>query len=388
MDDLQCSRLRMLQAAIETRSPSALADFWAEVEQQGAPLIERAEDNQCCVTFLWRDDGSTRRVDVIQDWGADGIREHHMTRLPETDVWYKTRVMLSDTRTTYQLAPEPLPAAHAGGVPFMPDPLNPNRFLAYADESGFQIWFSLLQLPDAPAQSWIDAPVPAGTVTLHTPLGDGRRVWVYTPAAEPPYSLLTVFDGRLAKDRLNLPKMLDVRVADGSIRPTAALLIDNLDRRELMCVPEFADYVARQVIPWARVTLPVTHDPARTVVTGASYAGLCAAYLGLRHSDTFGGVLSQTGWFRWHPDDDSEHEWLARQFAASPRLPLHFYLDVGSLENARMLDGGPSQLVVNRHLRDVLRAKGYDVTYREYSGGHDASSTQRPLFDALPVMLG
>jgi enterochelin esterase family protein len=53
-----------------------------------------------------------------------------------------------------------------------------------------------------------------------------------------------------------------------------------------------------------------------------------------------------------------------------------------------MLDGGPSQLVVNRHMRDVLRAKGYEVIYREYSGGHDYSSIQNPLFDALPLILG
>jgi enterochelin esterase family protein len=165
------------------------------------------------------------------------------------------------------------------------------------------------------------------------------------------------------------------------------LLIDNPDRRELNCVPEFADYVIQRIVPWARHTFTVTHDPARTVITGSSFAGLCAAFLGLRYPDVFGGVLSQTGWFRWHPDGDPEHEWLARQFIASPAQPVRFYLDVGILENARMSDGGPSQLVANRHMRDVLRAKGYEVIYREYSGGHDYSSVQNPLFDALPLML-
>jgi enterochelin esterase family protein len=387
MSDLLSQRLRNLHASIEAGRTSALDHFWTEIEEQGTPIIEPAGTGYCHVTFLWRDDGSTRHVDVIQDWGADGIREHAMTRLPGTDLWYITRVMPSDTRTTYQLAPDPLPAGTPDGVPFVTDPLNPHQFSPYFDESGFRIWFSHLVLPDAPAQPWINTDVPAGTLTLHTPLDDTRRIWVYQPAAPPPYSLLVVFDGRLALDPLNLPQMLDWQIAEGKIRPTLALFIDNPDRRELACDPDFAAYVAQRVIPWARSTFSIIPEAARTVITGASFGGLCAAYLGLRYPHIFGGVLSQTGWFRWHPDDDAEHEWLARQFIASPMHSVRFYLDVGVLENARMLDGGPSQLVANRHLRDVLRAKGYAVLYHEYSGGHDLSSLQSPLFDALPLLL-
>lgn len=312
-----------------------------------------------------------------------------MTHLSGTNIWYKTRLMPSDTRTTYQLAPEPLPADRAGGFPLMPDPLNPHQFSPYFDETGFKIWFSHLVLPEAPPQPWMNTDAPAGTITLHTPFEDGRRIWVYTPntTIPSPYSLLLVFDGRLAVDMLHMPSMLDLRLSEGKIRPTVTLFIDTPDRAELICVPEFADYVTRQIIPWARSTFPLTQDAARTVICGASYGGLCAAYHALHHPDIFGGVLSQTGWFRWHPQNDNEHQWLAREFINHPVQPVRFYLDAGVLETARMMDGGPSQLVANRHMRDVLRAKGYEVQYREYSGGHDSSSTQNPLFDALPLLL-
>jgi enterochelin esterase-like enzyme len=387
MSEFLSARLRDLQTRVESGNASALSDFWIEIEKQGTPIIEPAEGGYCHVTFLWCDDGSTHGVDAIQDWGADGIREHVMTRLPGTDIWYKTRVMRTDTRTTYQLAPDPLPAVNS--VPYIPDPLNPNRFSTYFDESGFTIWFSLLVLPDAPPQPWINTDAPGGTVTLYTPFEDDRRFWLYTAstAVSPPYSLQVALDGRLAVEILKLPRMLDLQIDRGTIRPTAALFIDTPDRRELHCVPEFAEYIAQRVLPWVRSRVPVTQDSASTVISGSSFGGLCAAYVGLHYPDVFGVVLSQTGWFRWHPDDDLEHEWLARAFIDSPTLPIRFYLDVGNLENARMSDGGPSQLVANRHMRDVLRAKGYHVMYREYSSGHDYSSIQNPLFDALPLVL-
>ncbi|HEU4745475.1 MAG TPA: hypothetical protein VFS61_09575, partial [Anaerolineales bacterium] len=94
-------------------------------------------------------------------------------------------------------------------------------------------------------------------------------------------------------------------------------------------------------------------------------------------------VLSQTGWFRWHPEADHEHHWLTRQFRDAPHLPLRWWLQVGKLEVARMLDGGPSQLAANRNLRDILQARNYFVSYHEYSGGHDASSLEHPLTKAL-----
>jgi enterochelin esterase family protein len=64
-----------------------------------------------------------------------------------------------------------------------------------------------------------------------------------------------------------------------------------------------------------------------------------------------------------------------------------FWLQVGNLEIAQMLDGGPTQLAANQHMLHTLQAKGYRVAYREYSGGHDISSLEFPLSQALIDVL-
>ena len=70
------------------------------------------------------------------------------------------------------------------------------------------------------------------------------------------------------------------------------------------------------------------------------------------------------------------------QYVESPKAPLRFYLEAGSFEND-IWGGGGDILETSRHLRDVLRAKGYEVQYREFAGGHDYLTWRGSLADGL-----
>jgi enterochelin esterase family protein len=309
-----------------------------------------------------------------------------MIRLPDSDLWYYTRRLPSDTRTTYQLSPSSS-LDPSQSAPYQLDPLNQEIYTVYPSEEGNDIRFSLLELPNAPELPWRQrhAVEPGGTVQLHKPFADQRRLWTYLPPirTEATLPLLVVFDGRLYKELLHLPEMLDYLINQGQIPPVAALLVDNMDRSELLCQPEFSRYMTGQVLPWLRASYPVTNDPRLNLVIGSSYGGLAAAFLGFQYPEVWGTVLSQTGWFRWHPEEDPEHHWLTGHFSRAPRLPLRFWLQVGKLEVAQMLDGGPSQQAANQYFRDALLGKDYPVSYYEYSGGHDMSSLEYPLAKAL-----
>ena len=153
----------------------------------------------------------------------------------------------------------------------------------------------------------------------------------------------------------------------------------------------------------------VTTDPNRTVVGGYSSSGFAAAYLGLRHSEVFGNVISQSGSFWWAPDHNGGYcgplcrdlgyepdpntdattdvNWMAKQFFAQPKLPLRFDLEAGVFEVDRYGKGGDI-LEPTRALRDVLLAKGYEVHYQQFVGGHDGLSWRGTLGDALIALLG
>jgi len=48
---------------------------------------------------------------------------------------------------------------------------------------------------------------------------------------------------------------------------------------------------------------------------------------------------------------------------------MRFVVDVGGAEDSEMNANGLTFKAANAHLRDALRANGYDVEYREVAGG-------------------
>jgi enterochelin esterase-like enzyme len=80
------------------------------------------------------------------------------------------------------------------------------------------------------------------------------------------------------------------------------------------------------------------------------------------------------------------HRTAVEAIIASHKLPLAFYLDAGS-EEIDFSGYGNSVLLTTRNLRDVLLAKGYDVHFQEFAGGHDYLGWRGTLADGLIVLM-
>lgn len=383
-------RLSVLKNELEHGNRSALERFWAEAKGN-APLVEKFPNKEdlLLVTFLWR--GGSGTSSVLLQGGPPTPPQKWLTRLADTDLWFRTDPMPEDARFTYGYEVRTNQNISLE-VDAVPDALNNRSF----DGRTF------VELPAARPQPWIERlpGVPEGKITLSKIeskcLGAERDIGVYTPAGYSskgkPCNILIVFDGQAYHELVPLPVILDNLIAQAQISPTIAIGIPNptheIRQRDLHCYDPFADFVAKELIPWARKHYNISTDPRRAVVAGSSAGGLTAAFCAFRYSKVFGNALSQSGSF-WYapgqsdsvPDYLQDRGWLTRQFVSSPRLPVRFFIETGRFEiQAQVLD--------HHRIRDVLETKGYAVIYREYNGGHDYFNWRGTFGDALIALLG
>lgn len=407
LETLASPRLAALQKELEAGNRTALENFWQGVAKQGAPLVEpvKGKSRYVWLTFLWRAKEEIKNVVVWSDLGNwRDLATLQMTRMADTDLWYKTYRVRDDARFPYRLSvndsliPFYTEARAKQPTKFQSDPLNPRQYDFFKPTI-----YSVVELRAAPSLALITRPpdVPksqGGRIDHFTSsiLNNEHRVWIYTPpgykAEGKPYNLLLLFDGSGYVSLIPAPVVLDNLLAKKLIPPTVALLVDSgsgeARDRELTCNPQFAEFITKELLPWIRERYHVTTDPSQTVVGGASFGGLAAACVAMKHPEIFGNVLAQSGSFWWKPENEEKYEWLTRQFVASPKLPIRFHLQIGLLENlSTARAGSPTMLVASRHLRDVLKAKGYSVQLQEINGGHDFFNWQAGLADGLTSLL-
>jgi len=393
-------RLVQLTGELAGGSPAALEIFWQEIAGLGSPLIEPlpGNDQDCLVTFLYRSAGEESKIGLVSNLTGRLGDYEEMAHLTGTDIWYITHKLPKDTRETYQFSVDGLNSV---------DLLNPRRQLFPLDEdTGVGGWeSSIFELPDSPLQPW-STPfqgVPTGELVKHyfrsEILGNEYPVWIYTPPGYStdgePYGFLLILDGWFYVHMIPVNTIMDNLLANSKLPPLVAVMIGSLSygevrKRDYGCYPPYIDFLTKELLPWARQEVHLTDDPKQTAIVGASRGGLMAGYIAMKLPGIFGNVIAQSGSFGWRPEAEREPDWLARQYAGQPQLPLRFYLEAGCFEtDLMMVDGYAINLLSsNRHLRDVLQAKGYSVYYQEFSGGHSSVIWRGTLVDGLLALLG
>lgn len=390
--------ITLLRQHLAAEGQSAVQHFWAAIAQKGSPLVEPipGDPDFSFVTFLWHGNGQTRNV-VLFDGVADFDARSRLTQLDGTDVWYKTYRVRNDARFAYYLSPnDPLTSVNdIKGDDAMKrrlamlqiDPLNPHRcpttFGAYGGEASY------VELPRARPLLWSSsvAYIPKGkvvTTSIHSnALQKDKKLWIYTPPGFKQngsrYPLLVLFDGDRNVDWI--PKVLDLLISEHRLPPIVAVMTDDsvpsARRTELPCNPQFADFLAKELVPWAHEHEHATTQPQRTIVAGSSYGGLAAVFASLRHPEVFGNVISLSGSFWWKPDGSTQAEWLIHLVQTSPASSAHFHVEVGLMESY------PLQIDSNRRMRDALLSKGYPATYFEYDGGHSFLNWSQGMVSGL-----
>jgi enterochelin esterase family protein len=389
--------VRSLTTASAAGRPTAVAAFWTRVAQAGAPLVEaHTHRDSSLVTFVFRGDSTVRSVRLVSGLNAvlvDGIAADfaalgEMARLAGTDVWYLTCVVGRDVRVSYRFA---VTTARDSGTEIV-DSLNAHVYRP--DRPALTA--SLLELPNAPPQPWHERPREMGAWRQRqVPDRDGRMndVFVYLPGGfdrdrAAPYPVLIGLDSYSFGTGMPGARIMDYLIETGAIPPTVMVAANVPGGTGFAQMELTAGYVVDSLLPRLRGEFNLTGDPRGVVIAGTSRRGLIAAYTAFRRPESVGNVLSLSGSFHWKPDDSAEYEWLTHRFALDPIRPIRLFVAAGNIETVvTPTNRGHYMVATNRHLRDVLVARGYDLTYWEFAGAHSDLSWQDGLARGLVVLL-
>jgi enterochelin esterase family protein len=326
-------------------------------------------------TFIWKGDSAPQFVSELSDWEVDR-RSKPFKLTSDRRIWSITLSLPRDAYLEY----------------FLYDPASQERFLdplnKRAVSNGLGDRNNFFYMPDAkPSPFAIRRPdVRSGTVTRHRVDADylqdnaQRDVYLYKPPVGGAVPLLIVYDGSDYLQRARLATTVDNLIAEKRIQPIAMAFLQN--GRSRRTVEYFGSdatltWLDRDVLPLARQhlrLLDLRDHPGAYGVLGASAGGLMAMYTGLRMPQIFGKVLCQSGVF-----SIDERDLVVMDLVRYGQgRNLQIWMDVGTLDDL---------LEDNRRMVALLDKRQYNVSYREFSAGHNYTAWRDDVWRGLEAIF-
>ena len=339
----------------------AVNPLLAKVMSTGNPIIEGRK-----ATIVWRGKTAPLLVNDFHNW-EDGPQK--MEPLGK-NLWVFSMLLSQYAYMEYAFL-------DSKSGERITDPFNPKRIW-----NGVNSYNHFFYMPSATPTHLIypNEGIPRGIISRHKVptgefiVGSTRTVYLYQPPVNGPVPLVVVYDGVDYLKRANLNVIVDNMIAGGRIRPFAMAMIQNGGSArsvEYVCSDSTLGFIIEHLLPLAKQNLKLS-SPAESPygVLGASLGGLMALYTGLRASQIFGKVLSQSGAFLV-----PGHEFVVVDLVRyAPRPKIEIWMDVGRYEG--LLDG-------NHKMVGFLKEKNYNVAYHEFYGGHNYTAWKNDIWRGL-----
>jgi enterochelin esterase family protein len=354
-------------SAGRSREVDALVSY---VRQAGTAM---AEDST--LTLIYR--GSAGHVFVAGDPNGWEPGKDEMKRLPGTDLFSLSWNLDPAARIEYKLVVDSA---------WLLDPLNTFRAAGgFGENSEVRMpryRFPGETLPRGVPHGNIDTASFTGTVS-------GRRTafYVYLPpgyrTGTGRYPVLYVTDGGEFLSRASMNVVLDNLIAQGEIVPLIAVFLeprtDPADPRTDTRMSDYAlndgfiDALSGELRPYLMRRYRMLDGHRNTAIMGASMGGLIATYAAFTHPEIFGLCAAQSPSYQWKNDT------LITMIRSGPVKDFRMYLCTGTIRDAERRA---------RVVRDIMREKGYAITYAEYPESHNWLNWRGRLGELLRTFWG
>ena len=349
-----------------TSLPTAERGAVVDSFMSAVPGFPFAEADVFCY-FIYR--GSTNSVAVAGDFNGWNPTNANLSRLADTNFWYREYVFEADARLDYKLV--------LNGSQWILDPRNPNTV-----SGGFGP-NSELAMPDyvQPTEIAANPAIAHGSVfdtTITSAiLGNSRPIRIYTPpgyaaATTDSFPMILFHDGLEYLALANVKNIFDNLIDQQRIQSLIGVFVHPIDRNNELGFTkrlQYEAFIIDELMPLVTSRYRIKSDPAARAMTGPSLGGLITTQICYNHPDVFGlaAPFSPSYW--------ANDRVVFNEVVNGPVQPLKFYLDWGTYEPSIMMDG--------RLMRDYLDTAGYEMTWQEWHEGHSWGSWRAHVDNAL-----
>ena len=309
-----------------------------------------------------------------------------LRRLPGTDLWWVVVELPRDSRVEYQF--ELRRGEHHERFN---DPGNPRQARgpfgssSVCHSTGYVTPDWAVFDPDARQGELVEITVPSRAQRRD------NRVTLYLPARfrrTARYPLLVVHDGGDFLEYAGMKTVLDNLIHRLDMAETVVAFTHPGDRLvEYPNSSAHARWIATELLGRLEQDLPLAPGRAARALMGSSFGAVASLSTAVRHPDTFGGMLLQSGSFVFtdigadHGEDpafDPVVRFVNRYRARPARVVDRLFVSCGVYEDL---------IVQNRSMLPVFTEAGMEVDYVESRDGHNWESWRDRLRDGLSWIL-
>lgn len=347
-----CEQSFTLLSLLElTNVPKVMAKDW---RPSSVPQI-----NQTTGGFYYL--GKAKEIEIVGDftnWKSQGLK---MKEVLNTN-WKCIDINFASTaRVEYKLIVD---------GKWITDPLNPNKV-----DNGVGGENSFFTMPDYKPTIWADSIGMSKSAIslekLNSKIYGEKQIQVYVPEGFENQSLPVMYfqDGSEYQNRASAIIIQRNLVKANKLQPFIMVFLNPKDRmKEYWANDDYAKFLAEEVIPVIDAKYKTIKSRDGRAVLGASLGGITAVNIALKYPQVFGKIGGQS--VSWWIDNERVVKDL-QNFKTSEKF--RFYIDDGTLEGVED----------SRKAVEILKAKGFDVTYNEGAAGHNWTAWRDRLADAF-----
>ena len=314
--------------------------------------------------------GTTSSASVPGDANQWDPSVFPMTRLSNTNFWYRTESFEPDARLDYKFV--------LNGTTWILDPRNPYTVLGGFGPNSELRMPQFVQPPEISYYPGIPHGTLHDTTFYSTNLGNSRTIRVYTPPGYgspiDSFGVVVFHDGLEYISLASANNVLDYLVSEGLIEPIIGVFVPPVNRTDEYAgslQDEFTLFIVEELMPWVDSRYNTKRAPAARATLGASNGGNIALWLGMTHPEMFGNIAAHSSNIQTSISDG---------FQNGPLLDLRLYMDLGTYDI-------PFLVTLVHDFIPVLESRGYEHTYFEFHEGHSWGNWRGHLDNALEMFF-